>query len=167
MKSHRRQQAGFTLIEIALALLVASVGMIGILALFPAGIQMSKMVADETHAALFAEQVMNGIRAQASTSRWDRVGTSIDLPAPTPDVWNNPNLLRVRPTGGAFRTLRYETPGSMAGGTDVYLDYSVRYNLRIQDIDNLRKAVYLQIRPGEYGDTETHAFYMELYNHGQ
>jgi len=159
---------GFTLIEIALALLVASIGLMGILGLFPAGLQMSKMASDETQAALFAETVLNGVRAQAATSRWDRIRNGIDLPAPTPDVWNDPNTLRIRPTTGSdFATLHYETPGSMAGGGTGYRDFSIRYRLQIVDIDSKRKAVYLDVMPGEFGNAFTNEFYMELYNHGQ
>lgn len=161
------KQDGFTLIEIALALLVASIGLMGILGLFPAGLQMSKSAVDETQAALFAETVLNGVRAQAATSRWDRIRNGIDLPAPTPDVWNNPDQLRVRPTGNSFATLHYETPGSMSGGGSAYRDFSIRYRLQIVDIDGLRKAVYLDVMPGEFGNSVTNEFYMELYNHGQ
>lgn len=170
MTSHNRQQ-GFTLIEIALALLVASVGMLGVLGLFPAGVQMSKASYDETQAALFADQVMNGIRAQAATARWDRVRTSINLPPPTPDVWNSPGTLRVTPTAGPddFRTLRFETPGSMAGGSDAYLDFSIRYSLVINDHPSkpFIKEVYLGVIPSQYGNMQPFRFYMELYNHGQ
>lgn len=170
MKQADVKKTGFTLIEITLALLVASIGLLSIMGLFPAGIQLSKMSADETRAALFAEQVLNGIRAQASTQRWDLISTGIDLPPPTPDVWEDPDDLRVRPTGDNFETLRFRTRGAMAAGEDdrePYLDFSIRYKLQIDDIDALRKAVYLDIRPGEYGTAGEQRFYMELYNHGQ
>ncbi len=161
-------KSGFTLIEIALALLVASIGLLGVVGLFPSGIQMSKMSADETQAALFAEQVLNGVRAQAATSRWDRIATSINLPPPNPDIWNEPENLRVRPTGDRFETLRYYTLGAMAVSTESYLDFGLRYRLQINNVPNSRRiAVYLDVRPGEFGDSVTHSYYMELYNHGQ
>jgi prepilin-type N-terminal cleavage/methylation domain-containing protein len=163
-------KSGFTLIEISLALLVASIGLLGVMGLFPAGIQLSKMSSDETHAALFAEQVLNGIRAQAATQRWDRISTGIDLPPPTPDVWADPQDLRVRPTGNNFETLRFTTLGAMGAeeaDREPYLDFSIRYRLRIDDINSRRKAVYLDVRPGEYGSAGEQRFFMELYNHGQ
>lgn len=159
---------GFTLIEIAFALLVASIGMLGIMGLFPTGIAMNKMAHDETRAAMFAEEVLNGVRAQAAIMRWDKINTGIDLPPPTPDKWNNPDVLRIRSsTGAGYTTLRFETIGAITGSSEPYLDYAIRYNLRIVDMSALSKAVYLDIMPGEYGNTVTNRYYMELYNHGQ
>jgi prepilin-type N-terminal cleavage/methylation domain-containing protein len=164
---------GFTLVEVALALLVVSVGLLALFALFPAGLKLNKQAIDETQAALFAEEVLNGVRAQAATQRWDRIRTSIELPAPAPDVWNNPDTLVIRVTpGGAnsFATNRYEKLGTRAvrGQRERYFDYGVRYRLEIQDIDELRKLVRLYVRPGEFGGEEpTYFFYTELYNHGQ
>lgn len=159
---------GFTLIEIALALLVASIGLLGVMGLFPAGISQNKLAHDETRAAMFAEEVLNGVRAQAAVMRWDQINTGIDLPPPTPDIWNNPNSLRVRPSPGAsFTTLKYETAGAMGGSTEAYVDYAVRYNLRIIDMSALSKAVILDVMPGEFGNSMTNRYYMELYNHGQ
>jgi len=158
------------MIEIALALLVASIGLLGLFGLFPVGLQMNKTAVDETQAAIFAEQVLNGIRAQAATSRWDRIRTGVDLPAPTPDIWKNADELRVRPTPGnesEFETLRYESRGALSGGTDSYVDFGVRYRLEIYDVDSQRKSVRLHVRPGEFGSTNTYTFYTELYNNGQ
>jgi len=159
---------GFTLIEISFALLVASIGLLGIMGLFPTGIAMNKLAHDETRAAMFAEETLNGIRAQAAIMRWDQINTGIDLPPPTPDIWNNPQALRIRPSSSAqYTTLRYQTAGFMTGGGDTYVDYAIRYNLRILDIGALSKAVYLDIMPGEYGVQVTNRYYMEIYNHGQ
>lgn len=162
---------GFTLIEIALALLVASIGLVGLFALFPAGISMNKLAVDETQAALFADQVMNGVRAQTSIVPWNQVKTAVKLPPPTPDVWVDANNLTVRITPGnddQFETLRYRTAGALGGATESYLDFGVRYRLEIDQIPNsLRYAVRLKVRPGEFGTTNTYVFYTEIYNHGQ
>lgn len=170
-ESVQRDNRGFTLIEIALALLVASVGLVGLFALFPAGISMNKMAVDETQAALFADQVMNGVRAQTSVVPWNQVKTAVKLPPPTPNVWVQPDNLTVRVTpGGAdqFETLRYSTKGALSGSTEAYLDFGVRYRLEIDQIPNsLRYAVRLKVRPGEFGTTNTYVFYTEIYNHGQ
>ena len=170
LANHNRS-SGFTLVEIALALLVASVGLLGLMALFPAGVQMNKTALDETQAALFADQIMNGVRAQTSVVPWNQVKTAVDLPPPTPDVWEDANKLRVRVTGGNennFETLRYSTAGALGGATASYQDFGVRYRLEIDQIPNsLRYAVRLKVRPGEYGTTNTYVFYTEVYNHGQ
>lgn len=166
-----QRRAGFTLVEIALALLVTSIGLLGLFAIFPAGVQMNKMAVDETQAAMFAEQVLNGIKAQAATSAWSRVKNNVNLPPPTPDVWIEPDRLRVRVSPGGdeeFTTLSYKTRGALAGSGVEYTDFGVRYRLEIDRIPNsLRYAVRLKVRPGEFGTTNTFVFYTELYNHGQ
>lgn len=59
-----RSSAGFTLVEIALALLVVSIGMMGILALLPAGLQSGKDAADDSRIALMAEGVLDDLRME-------------------------------------------------------------------------------------------------------
>ena len=161
-----KHSSGFTLVEVALALMVASVGLLGIFSLFPTGVKMNKTAVDETQAAMFAEQVLNGIKAQASITPWNAV-RNMTLPPPTPDVWENPSQLEVSDTGTSYETLRYETMGSLVGGTTPYIDFGVRYRLEILDVDDYRKVVRLYVRPGEYGSNKDYVFYTELYNHGQ
>ena len=169
MRSRKKKQ-GFTLMEIALSLLVLSVGLLALFGLFPAGLQMNKQAIDETQAALFAEEVLNGVRARAAITRWDRIRTAIQLPPPAPDIWHQPQNLTIEATGTEWRTLRYEKLGTReVGGTrERYLDYGIRYRLEIVDVDARRKAVRLYVRPGEFGPEEPeYFFYTELYNHGQ
>lgn len=165
------RSSGFSLAEIAIALMVTSVALLVIFSLLPAGIQMNKAALDETQAALFADQVINGVRAQASTTRWDRIKGGIRIPPPTPDVWANVNELYItetaNPSQDYFETLRYKTKGSLLGGTEPYVDFGIRYRLDVFDVNGSTKGVVLKIRPGEYGTTNTYAFYTELYNHGQ
>ncbi|HMP74008.1 MAG TPA: prepilin-type N-terminal cleavage/methylation domain-containing protein [Kiritimatiellia bacterium] len=167
---NKPEQNGFTLVEIALALMVVGIGLLAVFGLFPTGLQMNKAVVDETQVALFAEQVLNGVRAQASTQRWDRIRTSINIPPPTPDVWLNPDDLTVRVTPGGednFQTLVYQTAGALGGGTAGYEDFGIRYRLEIRDVDARRKEVVLRIRPGQFGPVDpTYVFYTELLNHG-
>lgn len=167
MNSHRT--SGFTLVEIALALLVLSVGLLALFGLFPTGMQMNKRAIDETQAALFAEEVLNGVRAQAAIQRWDRIRTAIRLPPPAPDVWYDPDSLRIEETGDTWETIRYFKYGTRGlGDGERYLDYGIRYRLEIIDHSDRRKIVRLYVRPGEFGpDDPTYLFYTELYNHGQ
>lgn len=159
---------GFTMVEVAFSLMVASIGLLGLLSLFPPTVNMNKDSFDETRAAMFAEEVFNGIRAQASTTRWDRIKTGIDLPPPTQDKWVNPQMLRIRNTGNNFETLRYRTVGAVTGGNTAYSDFAMRYRLQVVgEVADPLKSIYLDIRPGEYGENTTYRFYTELYNHGQ
>jgi Tfp pilus assembly protein PilV len=58
-----RNKAGFTLVEIALAILVVAIGVLAIFALLSSGLDNSVRAIDDTHAAMFADNVFNGLRA--------------------------------------------------------------------------------------------------------
>lgn len=170
----RSKRKGFTLVEIALALLVISIGLLALFGLFPVGLEANKAALDETRAALFAEEVLNGVRAQASLQPWNDITDNIRLPPPSPDVWYQPENLRVEVTGGdseTFRTLVFEKLGTreIGGSRQRYRDFGIRYRLEIEDIprNDYRKAVRLMVRPGEFGSTNTFVFYTELYNSGR
>lgn len=161
---------GFTLVEIALSILVLSVGLLSIFSLFPAGLKLNKEAIDETQAALFAEEVLNGVRAQAISEPWSSIQTAIELPPVARDMWEDPDDLIIHVTSGTtgYETLRYMAKGPRPMGKGkAYLDYGIRYRLEIVNIDERRKSVILKVRPGEFGpDEPTYVFYTELYNHG-
>ena len=60
--------AGFSLIEVNLAILVIGLGLLVVFALFPAGLREGENALTDTHTALFAETLLNGIRAKADTA---------------------------------------------------------------------------------------------------
>lgn len=165
----KRNNAGFTLVEIALALLVLSVGLLSLFGLFSTGLQMNKRAIDETQAALFAEEVLNGVRAQATLHPWNIIRDNIELGAPAYHVWYRPDDLVVL-ADSTWRTNRYVKLGPRGVPvSERYIDFGVRYRLDIIDVSG--KPVYvvkLRVRPGEFGPTEPeYVFYTELYNHGQ
>lgn len=59
-------QKGFTLIEIIAALAIIGLGLVGILSLFPVGIDASKRAGDLTNATVLAHGVLDQIRAAAN-----------------------------------------------------------------------------------------------------
>ena len=62
MKQHNW---GFTLMEILLAMSILIVGLVGILALFPAGLNATRKAMEDTNAALIAESAYSSLRAAA------------------------------------------------------------------------------------------------------
>lgn len=58
----KRQNKGFTLLEIVIALAILTIGLVGVLALFPTGLRASKRGGDFTSAAIAAQQVMETIK---------------------------------------------------------------------------------------------------------
>lgn len=77
-------RAGFSLIEVTLALLVMGVGLLAVFGLFGGGLKMNTDSANETSLAFFAQQVMEG----AASTNWNdlAVGTELSIPLTASDV---------------------------------------------------------------------------------
>lgn len=58
----RRNNKGFTLLEIVFALAILTIGIVGVLAVFPVGLRASKRSGDFTMAAILAQRQMATIR---------------------------------------------------------------------------------------------------------
>jgi prepilin-type N-terminal cleavage/methylation domain-containing protein len=166
---NRSFKSGFTLVEVALALLVLSVGLLALFSLFPAGLRLNKQATDETQAALFADEVLNGIRAWSTVYPWGEIENDLLLDPPARDVWFQPGDLAVRVTGNEWKTNRYVKVGPREVPVESrYADFGLRYRLEIQEVPGRPAyAVRLFVRPGEFGPIEPeYVFYTELYNHG-
>lgn len=65
-------RAGFTLVEVALAVLVVGLGLLAIFGLFPSGLRSAEDATADTRSGLFAETLLNGMRGRAmSVTNWD------------------------------------------------------------------------------------------------
>jgi prepilin-type N-terminal cleavage/methylation domain-containing protein len=60
-----KRQEGFTLIEVIASLAIIGLGLVGILSLFPVGIDASKRAGDLTNATILGQSVLSQIRAAA------------------------------------------------------------------------------------------------------
>ncbi len=60
-----KTQKGFTLIEIIAALAIIGLGLVGILSLFPVGIDASRRAGDMTNATVLGQSIFNQIRSAA------------------------------------------------------------------------------------------------------
>jgi len=61
-----RTRQGFTLIEVIAALAIIGLGLVGILSLFPVGIDASKRAGDLTNATILGQSVLDQIRSAAN-----------------------------------------------------------------------------------------------------
>jgi prepilin-type N-terminal cleavage/methylation domain-containing protein len=149
MKSIRINKSGFTLVEVALALLVISVGLLAVFSLFPAGMALNKQAIDDTYGAMFAEEVFAGLRAHAARE-WSTI-QEVKLPPRSIQKWGYAAQMIVEANAG-WQTARY-TPAALGGDA---LDFAVRYNLIVQphpeNPDNRAYAI-LEILTGEFGPT--------------
>ncbi len=160
--SHKLKKNGFTLVEIALALLVISIGVIAILGLFPAGLEANQRSIGETRAALFAEDVLNGYRALSRAVPWNQLGNQ-ELPAVAADMWRDSDGLRILPNGQQQRNVYVaDIPGMELE------EFAVRYRLEITDVTSDVKRMRLEVWPGEFGpaDEEPIVFLTELFHSG-
>jgi prepilin-type N-terminal cleavage/methylation domain-containing protein len=163
-------RAGFSLVELSLAILVVAVGLLAAYGLFPSGLNAGKRALDESQAGIFAEEVIGAIQAVAEDPQvsWSDLDTlslpgmsEPGLPPPGANLWENSLELLIKPNMG-MRTNKYQLQNKL------FYDYVIRYDLQIGDLPGRPlKAVRLETWNGEYGPTnESLVFYTELYQTG-
>ncbi len=62
LKQFKHSQSGFTLIEIGIAIFILAAGLIGILTVFPIGIEYTKKMAKYSNAAILSELAMSDLK---------------------------------------------------------------------------------------------------------
>lgn len=158
-----RPNTGFTLVEIALSLLVLSVGLLAMFGLMPAGLKTNKQAIDDTVATMFAQEAMNGFKAIADVTPWDEI-MNIQVEARSPQKWAMTSQQEIRPNQNEDWQIASYRPASMPDAED----FSVRYRLWVNDYPGQitkRKTILLEVMAGEFGPTNALVrFYSELYN---
>lgn len=177
-KLTEKRSAGFSLVEVCLALAVVGIGLLAVFSLFPAGLSMNKKNTDATVCTMFAEEVFNGLHAVVDNdpSKWIpetnwEAGWETDedmkLPLVARDIWD----------GGESTSGGLDLSGEMASRRLVNLggfeDGYVRYRFHfITDPDfpeNRLRRASLIVWNGEYGrDDEEggYRFMTTFYNFG-
>ncbi len=75
-RKRARRDAGFNLVEIALAVFVLSIGLLSIFGLFPHGLGMADMARQDTQSGMFADVVFGALRAHyAAEQSWPASGS--------------------------------------------------------------------------------------------
>lgn len=153
----RNASAGFSLVEISLALLIVAIGMLAILGMFPSGLDQNSRSISDTHAALFAEEVFSSLRVHAEPN-WQEIGvTIINLPAAASNNWHPDYDLRIW-LNSLMETNIYRHPDN----TNM-IDHAFRYRITLTT-NGLIKAATVRFWPGEYGTTNNPTmFYSEFY----
>jgi type II secretory pathway pseudopilin PulG len=165
----RPQTSGFTLVEIALALLVASVALMAVFGLFTDSLSVNKRTIDETRLAIAAEDIFDGIYAFAETN-WSKIlaSSQFQIPISAPDEWENsikktPPYEDVVIANAGNKTLIYR-----ARGTEID-HFLMTYNLQVGTITNTSNLGYakLVVNPALVSATnEAQVFYTEFFNYG-
>lgn len=156
----KKRNSGFSLIEVALAMLVIAIGIPALLGLLGSGLNMNKTSQDDTLLGTFAQAYFSAVKAEARDN-WDAVASAIGtVPASQSTVFETPDDFVLRADNPVSYILKSSGPGNPEA-------YALRYAPSIaQDASGNRIAVGLNVWPGEYGPaTSTNAvsFYTEIY----
>lgn len=160
----RRRSAGFSLVEVALAMLVISVGVLAAVSLFPTSMDSNKKAIDDTQIGLYADYVMSTLQGYVantnSTSRtWNTFVNSpaqIAVAAAADSMWEQPTNLLLR-ANNQVTQLRFT-----AVGTDIEeMNLVARLQIvgsRDNPSPNVRRAV-LEIWPFSVANTNGYRVY--------
>lgn len=157
MKTVQHGRQGFSLVEVALALMVVGVGMVAVFSVLPAGLTANKHAIDDSQTALFSEEVFNGFRSVAAVTNWASLG-SAKLPNPVPHMWDGSVVLEIRPSAPGTNVYK-----SVWGGKVV--DYALQYTLTMTDVVGQPdiKGLTLLVWNGAYGrSVKPRVFYTEI-----
>jgi competence protein ComGF len=166
----RKEKEGFTLVEIALALLVVAIGVVSIMALFPAGLQANQQGGDETRVALFAADVLNGVRALIEETPRIDVEDALDSGIPSVGSGILSSLSTIRPSSNSDPEPIIFKSSNLSISLE---EFALRYNLQVFEDGDDRFGVLLQVWPNEYGPKdfatlkemgEAYVFYTEVYH---
>ncbi|MCX7819020.1 MAG: prepilin-type N-terminal cleavage/methylation domain-containing protein [Kiritimatiellae bacterium] len=162
---------GFTLIEIALALLVISIGVLGAFSLFPHGLAEAQMASFETQAGLIGEMIFRSYRALAVTQSWNSINSSlrVRVPGVEPGIWSGSSTTaEIFPDGAVRELVMAANIPAATGGTGETIDHAMRYRLIIEDrVPQRLKRFTLYLWPGRYGSTDpslARIYVTEIYN---
>jgi len=167
-------KSGFSLVEVALAVLLVAIGLTSIFALFPLGLQQSDGAIQDTQEAMFADYVLNTIEGNClSITNWAHwnppsaipvadfstfVAKAIDKIDPdlVPGIgsWQDYTVAgvvgrRVQRTG-VNTAVKFPTDTQfVAKGSPRYLRYEL--TIRNEDARGTTKQIDLSVKSGRYG----------------
>jgi prepilin-type N-terminal cleavage/methylation domain-containing protein len=147
---NKNHHQGFTLIEIMLALLVVTIGIVATIGLLGTSLDTSAKSHDDLNIVSFADMVFNYCHSETN---WNSIPSSGNLTVPDYDLGTEPLQI------GSLAQFTSQVPGS--GNTPK--TYTVSYLLKIQPIGNT-KQLTLQVWSGPGTNNRPRTFYTELYN---
>lgn len=155
-----KDQLGFSLVEVSLAIFIVSFGLLTLFSLFPKGLRQAEAGHADTQTALFSDYVLSTVRAEAmgvDSESWDDLEFRDIWPAPETDP--NPS---VRPDLGSLEAVEFPE------GSELYVRYFLELNPRGDHY-----AVALWVQAGQYGSSDENtfkrsadAYYTELFYSG-
>lgn len=147
----KRRKHGFSLVEVNLAIMVIGLGMLVLFGLFPTGLREGENALINTHCALFADAVFNGLRAEASQKTWsewrDWRGAAFEAEIPGGSA-------RVMVKGSAVGLGRVEEVEFPANS-----DETIFYVMEVSgEANDMQRRVWLWIKSAKHATTVTQTF---------
>jgi Tfp pilus assembly protein PilV len=169
-----KSRSAFTLIEIALAILLIALGILAMFSLLGAGLDTSNKASADAQAAIFADSVFNSLRAEsqraaeaelnnAHPESWTNFWISFkdgttNIPVAFTELWESNMVIR----GDGLQTAVFGNVGTHI------VNHALRYTIAVQP--RSRSAdVLLNIWDGQFGqtgDTNALIFYSEFRKEG-
>ncbi|HBA84950.1 MAG TPA: hypothetical protein DCZ95_12720 [Verrucomicrobia bacterium] len=158
-----RKDAGYSLVEVSLALLVVAIGLLAVFGLFPEGLNATRAAVDDTEVAAFADYVFSSLDFEAANTNelWDDFETSGSFQLMKSHSMNT-NLQPIIVPSGVIEVENpyYWIPNFYAG--DVWLDGNIKaayftYKFSIAEVNAYPGLKYarLQVWPGQYPSGQT------------
>ena len=185
---------GFTLIEVALAIVVVGIGVLTVFGLISSGLDASRKAVADTEAALFAGAIMNAMRSEAllaadlsdpfTDNRWDKYWKDLrdgktNVVVASFSAWGksgDPALsIGFCSSDADVRKLSFVNRLFHDSSVTGLKNYELRYNLRMKEIVTpedpvvTNRAVTLKIWDGLYGSAtvdQALIFYSKFSNPG-
>ncbi|MBI4577291.1 MAG: prepilin-type N-terminal cleavage/methylation domain-containing protein [Planctomycetes bacterium] len=148
MTRDRSRQAGFTIIEILIAVVVLSIGLVGILAVFPTAIKTGAKTTEDSYAGIIAQSVMAAVQVGVRENR-GRLGG-----AGTPEFF-------VLQHEGVGQYIQVPTGESLATGTIQTHTIANKTALSSSGLNDFRKSCII-VLPPRPGASENSAFQNEV-----
>jgi uncharacterized protein (TIGR02598 family) len=149
---NRRDNDGYSLVEITLALLVAAMGIMAVFALFPDGLNASRRAVDASQLSAFADHVFAALEMDLETLDWDAFEAQRNLYKPAGMVKTTGNEITVNdsaPREYYWQPLNFGNVGAFDGSSENAIDsYRYAYFTYLLEID---------VVPGMLGDSLKYA----------
>lgn len=151
LQKSKRFKKGFSMMEILLALLVVSIGVVAMIGLLSSSLDGSAKAHDDLHVVSFADMVFNYCH---SATNWDDIATEGTIRLP--DYSGVDQTITI----GSVARFDCEVPNNEGVITKIY---TLSYLLNIEKFSHT-KELSLRIWPGFSTNATERIFYTEIYN---
>ncbi|TAN37252.1 MAG: prepilin-type N-terminal cleavage/methylation domain-containing protein [Verrucomicrobia bacterium] len=158
------RRRGFTMVEVALAVLILGVGVLTVVGLMSGSLQMSKGGDDDAQIAGFANNILEGIRAETCVRTngdlADSFRANLGVGVVASNLWDQTTRETKLKADGQWHTVTYAV-------SPTNIDATFRYRLTMDNIPaapaDRAAAVRLDVLMGKYGQMTTQSFSTEVF----